>query len=442
VTGPNEAFRRARARLTSPDHTGQHASRQELAELVNAWVYANTDPPRTIDVTADYIGQLERGRFWWPQDPDRRAGLRAVLGAETDAELGFRRPRRPDRAAATVDDVDRNEFLRLGVGLGVGALAGSSLVGLLTPTQPSIPHTVARDQIDEIVTADRMFVQWDHQYGGGVLARRAMATQLEYCGALMNARIPDRLRPEFYAALCELAHTGAFMAFDACDSGQAQRLYVFALRCAEESGDWTRRASVLADLARQAWWRGDYDTALTHAEQASVRADRLTATQRAIVHSGRAQILAKLGRTQDALTAVGKSDEEFAHHDPRDDPSYNLYYTEAEHYSETGHALADLGDAGQRQADTRLSAAVAGFGDSYPRSRAFARITLATATMTTGDPHHAVTLATDAITAAKTIHSQRLASALRNLHSAAARHQQIPAVAHLRDAISTITASR
>jgi len=62
------------------------------------------------------------------------------------------------------------------------------------------------------------------------------------------------LRPEFYTAVCTLANTGAFMAFDACDSREAQRLYTFALRCAEEAGDWQRRAAVLVDMAREAWW--------------------------------------------------------------------------------------------------------------------------------------------------------------------------------------------
>jgi len=171
VAKPNNLFRQARMRVPSPDFAGEHATRQELAELVNAWVYANTDPPRTIDVTADYVGQLERGRFWWPQDPDRRAGLRAVLSVETDAELGFHRPRRPDRAAATVDDVDRKEFLRASLGIGVGALARSSLAAFLTPARPvATPNTVTRDHIDEILTAYQIFRQWDNQHGGGVRA--------------------------------------------------------------------------------------------------------------------------------------------------------------------------------------------------------------------------------------------------------------------------------
>jgi hypothetical protein len=41
-----------------------------------------------------------------------------------------------------------------------------------------------------------------------------------------------------------------------------------------------------------------------------VRADRLTATERARLHTARAQALAKLGRAHDAVTAVGVADYE------------------------------------------------------------------------------------------------------------------------------------
>jgi hypothetical protein len=41
---PNEALRRARERSPSPSHPEECLSRQELAELVNAYVGASPDP--------------------------------------------------------------------------------------------------------------------------------------------------------------------------------------------------------------------------------------------------------------------------------------------------------------------------------------------------------------------------------------------------------------
>jgi hypothetical protein len=61
-------------------------SRQELAEAVNAHVYLTTGRVSAMD--AHYVGRLERGQRRWP-NAAYRAGFRAVLGADTDAELGF-----------------------------------------------------------------------------------------------------------------------------------------------------------------------------------------------------------------------------------------------------------------------------------------------------------------------------------------------------------------
>ncbi|HEV7831007.1 MAG TPA: XRE family transcriptional regulator, partial [Pseudonocardiaceae bacterium] len=131
----NDHLRRARERVESPNATGEPLSRQELAELVNAWVYEHTSPPRIIGTDANYVGQLERGKIRWPQDSDRRAGFRAVLGAATDAELGFRRPR---RTRSTVADVDRQQFIRAALGATVATTAVSfAFADLIAPTQPT-----------------------------------------------------------------------------------------------------------------------------------------------------------------------------------------------------------------------------------------------------------------------------------------------------------------
>jgi transcriptional regulator with XRE-family HTH domain len=66
-------------------------SRQELAEAVNAHVYATTGRRARLD--AGYIGKLERGEHRWPR-ADYRRGLRAALGVATDAEIGMYNMRR------------------------------------------------------------------------------------------------------------------------------------------------------------------------------------------------------------------------------------------------------------------------------------------------------------------------------------------------------------
>lgn len=86
----NDQFRQARLRQMSPSGSGQRLSRRELADLVNAYL-ARTGASRYI--VASYVGSLERGEYRWPLREYREA-FRAVLGAQTDAELGFYKSRR------------------------------------------------------------------------------------------------------------------------------------------------------------------------------------------------------------------------------------------------------------------------------------------------------------------------------------------------------------
>jgi len=67
-------------------------SRPELAAAVNEWVAAERG--RECNLDTNYIGKLERGTILWPQQ-DYRDALRAILGVDSEYELGFRRPRRP-----------------------------------------------------------------------------------------------------------------------------------------------------------------------------------------------------------------------------------------------------------------------------------------------------------------------------------------------------------
>ena len=76
-------------------------SRQELAEAVNAWAYEHAG--RVCSLDASYIGVLERGETRWPR-AHHRAGLRAALGAATDAEIGLWIIKNPGGPTGTTGD--------------------------------------------------------------------------------------------------------------------------------------------------------------------------------------------------------------------------------------------------------------------------------------------------------------------------------------------------
>jgi hypothetical protein len=113
VSDPNLLLRRARERLPSPSAPGETASRQDLADLVNAWILK--ERKRDADLTANYIGKLERGQVRWP-NRDYREALRAICGVDHDSDLGFARSQRA-KGVPGAADVDRKGFIRTALGV-------------------------------------------------------------------------------------------------------------------------------------------------------------------------------------------------------------------------------------------------------------------------------------------------------------------------------------
>jgi hypothetical protein len=252
---------------------------------------------------------------------------------------------------------------------------------------------------------------------------------------LLDVKCPARLRAELFSGVGYLSHVCGFMAFDAYVHDDARRMFMFGLACAEQADDWHLRAKLLAAcLARQAIWSGDPDQGLTYAEMALVRTDRLASVELAMLHGTRARALANLGRSKEALQAVASADEAFASHRPSDATGWMGYYDDAEHAADTGHCLFDVtlhGGGQQPDSAARLRTAVDGHGAAYARSQILAEARLATVLFYTGDPHEASAIGRQALGAAETIRSHRVADHLRHLRTAASRHPAIPEASEL-----------
>lgn len=434
----NDALRRARERLPSPTAPHRSIGRQELAELANVWLY--NQHRRQTCLSANYLGKLERGIVRWPQ-ADYREALRAILGAETDTELGFRRPTRTSTAPAAreVDDVNRKAFFRTAL----SAAVAIPLVDIAQFSQPvDVPKAVQAADIRELRTIAGVFSAWDHTYGGG-LVREAVNAQLRYSVSLLqHSTCPRSLHDELYTAVGWLGHSAAAMAFDAYAHDDARKMFRLALACAEEAGDWHLRAKVLSLMARQAIWVGDADNGLTLVELALVRSDRLTPAERAMLFTARARALAKLGMVEETLESVGRADEQFTRIIPADEAAWMRYYDAAQHAGDTGHALFDLAmresDRFAVEASQRLGAAVAGHVAPYVRSRAISAIKLASLVMATGDPEEAAGIGLRALGDAGKVRSCRAQDDLRELHRLARPHDERTPITELRDQIRTV----
>lgn len=428
VTEPNELLRRARERLPSRQAPGEPLSRHEVAELVNQWVFDRHQ--KTVELDANYIGKLERGLIRWPQALYREA-LRAVLRVENDARLGFSGRRRSSpRTPAT--DVDHRQALML-----AGTVTSLPWLDLYAPIEPTpVPNKVTKAQITQVRIATETFLTWDNTYGGG-LAREAVFAQLRWSAQLLHADYPDALRADLFAVVAEFGNLAAFMAFDAFAHTDAARTFRFSLRCAEESGDWHLRASILSMMARQTVWCGQPDEGLTHVETALVRSDRLTATERACLHTVRARALAKVGRVQACLSAVGAADDAFAHAEPAEDPAWITFYDRAQHQGDTAHALFDLSIAGHKtQAAPRLAYSIAHHEAEYARSRTISRAKLASLLMATGDPRRAAAMGHQALDSISSLYSKRALTDVRELQHYARRHPHVVEAADLHDRIT------
>jgi hypothetical protein len=337
--------------------------------------------------------------------------------------------------------VDRQQFIRTGLTVGAAAVAGpAAFLDLLPAPATHVPSVVGKAHVDEVRMAAEEFAGWDARYGGGLM-REAAVGQLRYCAGLLNARYPEELKNELFTAVGSFAETVGFMAYDDYAHDDAQRMYRFALACAEEVADWHLRAQVLCSMAEQTSWCGDPDTALACTESALVRAARLTATERAMLHNSRARDLAKLGETQDALRALGTADEEFSHARPAEDPPWMASYTEPRHLAFGGDNLWELGMRGQyvNQSRDRLTTSIATRIHGH-RGRIRSQLRLACLIMVNGDSLEAAAVGTQALDAAGPLRSRRAVDDLRDLRRLAEPHTHLPEITDLRHRIRTVVA--
>jgi DNA-binding XRE family transcriptional regulator len=178
---------------------------------------------------------------------------------------------------------------------------------------------------------------------------------------------------------------------------------------------------------------------LTHAEKGLVRSDRLTATERAMLHTARARAFAKMKDVQNTLAAVGQADDAFADRNTAEDPLWMAYYDEAQHAGDTAHALFDLAVlAGQDpgRAGQRFALAVQGHDPAFRRSRAISRTKLAALTMAKGDPRQAARIGHDALDEVGRLTSRRAVDDLQQLGRFAGAHSKVQDAMDLRERIA------
>ena len=424
---------------------------------------------REVQVSVDVLLKIEKGTYRCPEDlpPRLDAALEtdglftrawAMVFGDADKrgrDADKRRPRAGEglvhqpggsileggvtsSSTRSPDSVHRRRFLAIGSSL--LALAPLDLSDLLTPaTSLTTPGKISSKEICQLRDIAAGLQSWDNAHGGGGLIGQLAANSMQWAIGLLSADCPPSLRSEFLGALARLGLVAGASQFDVYRHDDARVAFKVAVECAEEGRHWHLRAKGYSFLARQAIWIGEADDGLTNAEKGLVRQDRLTASERAMLHTARARAFGKLRNVQETIAAVGAADDAFAQRRPGDDPPWMAYYDEAQHNGDTAHALWDLAvginDYDPTQAGQRLQAAVRGHGPQFVRSKAMSCTKLASLVMRRGDPREAAAIGRNALDLGGDLTSLRAADDLRQLGQFAGRHPKIQEAADLQAAI-------
>ncbi|MGH4023592.1 MAG: hypothetical protein ACRDRV_03310 [Pseudonocardiaceae bacterium] len=208
-------------------------SRSELAELVNDAVYRHTG--RLAGLDGHYVAKLERGIIRWP-GADYRSALREVLGAATDSDLGFHRPRRcadtgtllpPSLLSA--NETERERLARVLASPDRADMATVRHLADVLDAQRHIEDTIGSSRLLDMVRAEIELVE--------KLTRQA----------------PPELRPALVALVAEYHQFAGTVCDDSGDHRAALHHYELAMTAGKEVSDANLVASIFGYRSHLAW---------------------------------------------------------------------------------------------------------------------------------------------------------------------------------------------
>lgn len=283
-------------------------------------------------------------------------------------------------------------------------------VGLRSNDHTSTPR-LTLPMVESIETATTRFGADDASHGGG-LSREAAVGQLKYAVDLLrDASYTEAVGNRALAAVAELAGMAGWMSHDLQMEGPAQRYFVLGLHAARESTDpraIVLRASLLADLARQALTLGDAATGLRLVDAGLdvLPRGRYQAAE-AMLWNLKARMLAATGpgALAEMRSALGLAEDLLGEADLTAENALIAYTSTAELAGNAALAWQDAAVHSRElaeQAEQQALAALAARPDGFDRSTVFDTISLANARFTGIDPdqaaadgHTALDLATE-----------------------------------------------
>lgn len=335
---PNLLLSEARRRHASPSGSGRVMSRQELAEVVNSYLW--TTYRRRVSLDGGYIGKLERGDHRWPSAEYREA-LRSVLRVDQDADLGFfitrglpkqhddlvvragvdgeaRRDCSPGVATydeiADTGDMKRRELLRL--------LNMSGVLLCMPPDDGTVDwdrvsslgqgrHLLDQTAVEELAAVNTRL--WAAFGGADVKAAVAPLVDQQLAALVTSLRRPHRTKvhDRLCAVAADLLQLAGEIAFDAGRYVDAAQCYSLAATASKEAAAYDLWACTMTRHAFISLYEREPRQAapmLDMAASLATRGDSALST-RHWVQAVRAQALAGMGDFDACRKALDAADE-------------------------------------------------------------------------------------------------------------------------------------
>ncbi|MFG1917410.1 hypothetical protein [Micromonospora sp. NPDC048898] len=381
-------------------------SRSELADAINA-ALDRLYSSRVLTahyVDSRWVGKLERGEHRWPGE-ERRAALRKVLNAASDAQLDLYSPRRTDATSAANH-------------------------GIELPTTGSWDETIyqLRAQWHLLVQNDKLF--------GPEYALTGVTAQLMLLDRLLND-VPSSIRPNLVRLAAQYAESAAWLNHSLDDAPAARRWTREALTWADQIADPTMTAWATYRSSQHWLIAGKPRRAVEEAEAAMLQDRRVPSPVRAALRVQHAHALAMVGEHRKAMQLLDDAHEWAADRRPGK--------PEGEHasYCTSGYIEVHRGTClriGQRpdEAIAVLDAALPMIPPLHRQDFTAALLTKAAAHVAADQPEQAAVTARVALPIARRAGSRRILHQLGQIGSAVDEHRHLTHVrAFLADLVET-----
>lgn len=310
-------------RTASRRAPGEPMSRSELASAVSSWLWRETGKRHDLD--PHLLAKWERGAVRRPSAP-YRAALRAVLGASSDAELGFA----PARSEA-------------------GEIPAESVETVMEPIGPVAADNgppADADFVASLHSAIAQFVRMDSLLGSGEVVDAVVRRFRDAQRVLASGRYRVGVERDLEAATAELGEVAGWMLIDAQRHDDARLINSEALMLAQIAGDTSMQWFILSNQALAGAYSGRHREALRISERFGEDL-RVPARVRAMFRLRQARALGHLGDESAARSAFGRARATFGDGVSNRDPAWAWWFNARELDGHAGSMFAAMGRHGE-----------------------------------------------------------------------------------------------